>query len=158
MTELKITDLPLDGMEAVVFDLDGTLYDKRLLPLRLIFSDLRHCTLLASERRARRLLKGQDFGNPEAFYNTLFSHISSHQNIPFMKARGWYFGSYLPQTIRVLNRYYKGAAFVNPLLEELRKRNIKTAVFSDYRCVEEKLEALGLDYKMFDYIFVAPDI
>ena len=158
MKQLRIEDIDLEGIRAVVFDLDGTLYDKRFLPLRLVAGDLHHALWIASERHARRLLKGQDFGDADTFYKTLFTHISSHQNVPYLKVKEWYFGQYLPLTIDILYQHYEAGAFVIPLLRELDKRNIKTAVFSDYRCVEDKIRAIGLESKMFDYCLAAPEL
>ena len=158
MTELRLEDIDLQGVKAVVFDLDGTLYDKRFLPLRLIFSDLRHAFMLASERRARRMLKGTEFGDADTFYRTMFTHISTHQNVPYMVAKDWYFSQYLPLTVRILSKHYKAGEYVVPLVAELKKRGIKTAVFSDYRCVAEKVEAIGLNPNMFDYLEAAPEL
>lgn len=158
MKQLQISDINLEGVSAIVFDLDGTLYDKKYYPLRLVLSDLRHAFLASSERRARRLLKGQYFGNPEAFYRSLFWHISRHQNIPFQQARDWYFATYMPLTIRLMKKYYHVGEFVEPLIRALKERGIKTAVFSDYPCVEEKLIALGADLRWFDYLFIAPEM
>ena len=158
MKQFSAFDLPLEGIRAVVFDLDGTLYDKRFLPLRLVFSDLKNATMMASERNARRKLKGLYFGSADAFYKSLFSHISSHQNVPYLRAKEWYFGEYMPLMISVLDKHYKAGAFVAPLLQELRSRDIKTAVFSDYRNVDEKLKALGVDPECFDYRLAAPEL
>ena len=44
------------------------------------------------------------------------------------------------------------------ILKELNKRGIKTAVFSDYRCVEDKIRAIGLEPKLFDYCEAAPEL
>lgn len=158
MKELKITDIELQGVKAVIFDLDGTLYNKRFLPLRLILGDLKNTFLLASERNARRQLKGLEFGDADTFYRTLFTHISQYQHVPYMTARDWYFGKYLPLTISILEKHYKAGEFVKPLLSELRQRGIRTMVFSDYRCVDEKLQALGIDPNWFDYREAAMDL
>ena len=158
MKKLTADNMDLRGIKAVVFDLDGTLYNKRFLPLYLILGDLRHVLLLASERNAKRILKGQAFENGEVFYRTLFNHISRYQHVPYMVARDWYFGRYLPLTIRILEKHYQARPFVEPLLKELHKRGIKTVVFSDYRCVDEKLAALGLDPDEFDYRESAMDL
>ena len=158
MRQFDISELPLNGIKVVVFDLDGTLYDKRLLPFRLVVSDLKHCWMIASERNARRKLKGQYFGTPDAFYESLFAHIASHQNIPALYAKQWYFGEYMPLMVRVLEKHYKAGEFVVPLIGELHRRGIRVAVFSDYRCVEEKLRAIGLDPELFDYRIASPEL
>ncbi|MBR1928482.1 MAG: HAD family hydrolase [Paludibacteraceae bacterium] len=158
MKQLTIQDLPLEGIKAIVFDLDGTLYDNKYLPLRLIFGDIKNARLLASERNIRRMLKGLNFGNPDAFYNNMFEHIARRQNMPFMDARDWYFGKYMPLMINVLKKHYHAGEFAEPLLKQLRGKGIVTAVFSDYRNVEDKLNALGLDPDLFDYHFAAPDL
>ena len=158
MKQLSIEDLDLNGIRAVIFDLDGTLYNKRFLPLRLIISDIPHMFMLASERNSRRQLKGTFFGDADNFYRTLFNHISSHQNVPYMVARDWYFGTYLPLMVEILRKYYKAGAFVEPLLKALKEKGIKTVVFSDYRCINEKLTALGIDPDWFDIKEAAMDL
>lgn len=158
MTELTIDDIFFPGLKAVVFDLDGTLYKKKGLPLWLIVSDLPHVCYLASERVARRKLKGQYFGTPEAFYDSLFRHISSRLHIPLLWARNWYFSKYLPLTVDILSKHYHGGAFVEPLLRELRRRGIETAVFSDYHFAAEKLRALDIDPDLFDFVLASTDM
>ena len=114
--------------------------------------------MIASERNARRKLKGQFFGSPDAFYESLFAHIASHQNIPALYAKQWYFGEYMPLMVSVLEKHYHADSFVVPLVTELHKRGIRVAVFSDYRCVDEKLRAIGLDPELFDYRLASPEL
>ena len=42
-----------EKISAVIFDLDGTLYDNKRLPLRLILADPLNVLTLAAERKAR---------------------------------------------------------------------------------------------------------
>ena len=46
--------LDLDGIKAVIFDLDGTLFDKKNLPLNLIMADPLYALVLKNERTARK--------------------------------------------------------------------------------------------------------
>ncbi len=158
MKELKIEDIDLTGIKAVIFDLDGTLYDNSWLPLRLIMGDPKHAFMLALERHVRHLIQGQEFGDADTFYRTLFTHISERQNVSYLDAKEWYFGKYMPLTISILEKHYKAEKFVTPLISELKQRGVKTAVFSDYSCVEEKLRAIGLDPQLFDFCEAAPDL
>ena len=98
------------------------------------------------------------FGDADTFYRALFTLIAESRGLPYLKVKEWYVGSYMPLTISVLRKHYKARRFAEPLLSELRKRGIKTAVFSDYGCVEEKLEAIGLDKTLFDYTESAPEL
>ena len=63
--------------EAVFFDLDGTLYDKRGLSARLIWAALRRgrpcLRLLALERKVRRLLAGSKAGFEDLFVGIALS-------------------------------------------------------------------------------------
>lgn len=140
------------GIKAVIFDLDGTLYDKSRLPLHMIFNQLFHGSLsmLKQERKVRKLLKGQSFGTEKAFYDNFFSKFGGD------KARNWYFDSYIPQMTKVLQKHYKIAPWVEKTLAELRSQSIKVVVFSDYGSVENRLAAIGFNKEWADYIFDAP--
>lgn len=158
MRSFSITELPLKGVRAVVFDLDGTLYDKRRLPLRLVVGDLRHVFLLAAERIARRRLRGCYYGTGEKFYKELYAQMSRLCGVSPKRAQQWYEQDYMPLMVRLLERYYKVDSFVVPLLKELRRRGILTVVFSDYGRVDDKLRALGIAPELFDFRLAAPDM
>ena len=57
-------------MKAIIFDLDGTLYDKSGLAMRLVWSQLQRgsLSLLKREREVRKELRGQHFESEEVFY------------------------------------------------------------------------------------------
>ena len=44
------------NLKAIVFDLDGTLYESRHFPLRLILADPLHIGMLGAERKCRKKL------------------------------------------------------------------------------------------------------
>ena len=141
--------------KAVIFDLDGTLYDNRPLHWRLPLSELFRFRLmfLSRERKARRLLRGRAFEGEEAFYQALFSLISPRH--PQQVAQ-WYHGHYLPLQARILRRHCQPDAWVKPRLQELRAQGIRTVLYSDYSHAREKLLALGLAPALFDLIVDAP--
>ena len=151
-------ELSLDGIKAVIFDLDGTLYLKPLLPLRLIFSDPRHMFVLGNERKARAELKGRRFGTAEAYYTALFMRVAEMSRCTPEYARHWYEEDYMPLMQRLMQRHYHLEPWVAEVLAELRRRGIKTAVYSDYGCVRERLEALRFDCNWVDMIADAPSL
>ncbi len=140
------------AIKAVIFDLDGTLYDRTGLPLRLILKMLLYGNLdmMKREREVRSRLKGHAFESEEAFYTYFF-----HQ-FQLPRAREWYLEQFLPMMTTMLKKHYHIASWVPEVMQQLRERNVKIAVFSDYGGVKERLEALGFDLSWADVMTDAP--
>jgi FMN phosphatase YigB (HAD superfamily) len=135
-------------MQGYIFDLDGTLYNKKGLELRIVLSDMKHAPLAGCERRVRREFAGCDFGNAEAYYEAFFgrmAEIIKSPAKPAEKLRGWYFESYIPNMIALLKRHYRAEPWVEPCFEKLKTEGVPFAVYSDYPRVDDRLEAIGLD-------------
>lgn len=139
--------------KVVIFDLDGTLYDKSALARRLIISSLAHgdLRLLGRERQVRKKLRGNPFDSEEQFYEAFFAEFS-HPD----KARQWYFQRYMPLMIRILQKKYTLYPWVRDVFKSLKEKEIRTVIFSDYGCVREKLEAIDFDPQWADFLFDAP--
>ena len=146
-------DCPYD---AVIFDLDGTLYDKKHLPVRLAGAQFFHLGLLQAERKVRKTLSGMHFRSEEAFYNEFFTRVAVESGRGAEKVREWYFRNYLPSMAKVLGKHYRLRPWVQGLFLELRARGIATVVYSDYGAVEEKLQALGFCLSWVDKVCCAP--
>ncbi len=142
--------------DAVIFDLDGTLYDKKHLPVYLAGAQFFHLGLLKAERKVRKTLAGMHFRSEEAFYNEFFTRIAVESGHGADKAREWYFKSYLPSMARVLGKRYRLRPWVTDLFVLLKARGIPAVVYSDYGAVEEKLQALGFKLSWTDRIYCAP--
>lgn len=141
-------------IKAVIFDLDGTLYDKSHLHIRIILNQLLRGKLfmLKRERDVRSKLKGQYFGNEEAFYDKFFQQIGKKN------ARNWYFDCYMPQMAKILHKHYCLAPWVKEYIISLREKGVKIVVFSDYGFVKEKLDAIGFERQWAEYLFDAPSL
>lgn len=140
-------------MKTLIFDLDGTLYDKSGLARRLVWAQVRRgkLSLLRREREVRKLLRGKNFGSEEAFYKAFFKRFPHPE-----RARRWYFEEYMPDMVAILRKHYRIAPWVENQMLELRTNGRKIAVFSDYGFVQKKLEAIGFRLSWADYLFEAP--
>ena len=147
------------AIKAVIFDLDGTLYESRHLARRLIFGDLRHALILKEERGARHQIMGRYYpGGADEVYGALFSIIAQKKGISVEKVGKWFWGSYMPLQARVLSRHYKPVPGLDGILSRYRAEGCKLAVLSDYGFVEQKMRALGIDPGLFDEIMEAPQL
>lgn len=146
--------------KAVIFDLDGTLYKKRGLKLRMALKDPFHLGLMLSERRARKTLAGRSFqvaAGPasEAIapaQEALLQEMAKLSAKPYEEVKRWYMHTYMPNMVDILSLHYQADPKVLAFLSELRSQGAKIAVMSDYGFVEDKLEAIGLDSDCFDLI------
>ena len=144
---------------AVVFDLDGTLYNNKGLPMKLILGDLANMFVLSAERKARKLIMGQDFQNAENVYAALFAKMAEEKkSLTPEKARRWYEEKYMPLQVSVLHMYFEARPLAVELLEALKERGLKRILYSDYGHATEKLQALGIDPSLFDCIVSAPEL
>lgn len=137
----------------VVFDLDGTLYDKRTLERFMIRRLPWGLYRLYRYTKVRSSLAGEDHGS--------FAEIQRETLLRLSRsARGqarwqrWIDEVYDPlvlEGMRTATRPYRGVA---ELLAELRAGGLRLGLVSDYRGVDERLAALEIDAAAFDFVLV----
>ncbi len=134
----------------VVFDLDGTLYDKRVLE-RFMIRRL-PCSLARLYRytRTRTSLAGVDCGSWEALQQEALRRLSPSASGQ-ARWRRWIDERYDP-AVREGMLAVRAHAGVNALLGELRAAGVRLGLVSDYRGVRGRLRALGIDQKAFDFV------
>jgi len=145
-------------IKAVIFDLDGTLYDNSKIARSFIIRSLHHIRLLGSERKCRHEMAGKYYGEDGQAYSELFKNMAIKSGRSAEKAEKWFWDIYMPLQVRTLRNTRHRKPWVDRVLADLRSKGIKIACFSDYGMVKEKLEALGIDPGMFDYIIDSPSI
>jgi len=148
----------LDGVRSVVLDLDGTLYDKTGLARRMVRRLWWCLPLLAAERLARRNMHYVQYASQEEFFHAFFGYMARGHWWGRMTAAAWYNEVYMPTMLRLIRRYHSPRPEVMALVEEAKAKGLQLAIYSDYGCVAEKLEALGIDPGMFDLLVSAPEL
>ena len=129
----------LKGVKTVIFDLDGTIYDKSGLAKRMV-SRLWWCLpFLAAERLARRNMHYVQFATEEDFYRAFFKTMARGHFWGRLTAATWYVDVYLPTMVRLIHRYHKPRPKVMALIEQCKARGLQMAIYSDYGAVAEKL-------------------
>jgi FMN phosphatase YigB (HAD superfamily) len=140
----RFTKSIFDGVKALIFDLDGTLYDYRRLAVRLIMARPRDLLLAYTERLTRKSLTGCDFGASDIYFKAFFDKFSRISRQPEEALRDWYFSRYMPLMCGVLKKHYTPYPVVADLFDLLESASIPFGVYSDYPLIGRRLKALGL--------------
>ena len=148
----------LNGVQNVVLDLDGTLYDKTGLARRMVRRLWWCLPLLAAERLARKNMHYVQYASEEEFFGAFFRYMSRGHWWGVGVAATWYHTVYMPTMIRLIRRYHHPRPEMMALIEEAKAKGLTLAIYSDYGCVAEKLEALGIDPSQFELMISAPEL
>lgn len=148
----------LNGVKSVVLDLDGTLYDKTGLAGRMVRRLWWCLPLLVAERFARRNMHYVQYASEEEFFGAFFAYMSRGHWWGPRTAATWYHTVYMPAMIRIIRKHFHPRQEVMELVAEAKKRGLQLAIYSDYGCVVDKLEALGIDPSPFDLLISAPEL
>lgn len=145
MQKSSMTHIPIpDDIAVVVLDMDGTIYRKPRMAWYMICKQWRYLSSLIAERRWRKVQR-----------KALSSQQSAINSQPFSDK--WYKDSYLLAMVDIIRQHYRPQEWLQPMLEECKRRRIKIAILSDYEAVEDKLHALGLNPADFDAILATGD-
>lgn len=141
--------------KAIIFDLDGTLYDKQGLSFFIVLNNLFSLRILKAERVCRREIRGKYYGSSEALFKELFRRMAEMAGKTPERIRDWYFNKYHPLQVRMLKRHFPARRGFCEAISKFRADGVKLAVFSDYCSIDKKLDAIGLSSGMFDLIVEA---
>lgn len=136
--------------EAVLFDLDGTLYDKRFLIPLLGLSCVSNIRCLAALFSARKSKAGIDFGGRDALLTALALDASLRMNGSDPDyIRSWYEEGLYGAYVELMRRFYRPRPCFKALLVKADKGSPRYGLISDYSYIDDRLLALGLKPDLF---------
>lgn len=144
------------NLKAIIFDLDGTLYESRHFPLRLILADPLHIGMLGAERKCRKKLCDRHFDRASDYYDALFTAMGKGSPTKAERCRKWFYGTYMPLQVKIIREKFGPRPQLKEFIGRLRGQGYKVAVLSDYCFTTEKLEAIGLSHADFDAVWESP--
>lgn len=130
-------------------DVDGTVYSKPHMTRRMLLAQWHHLPFMLHERVMRSYRRRQIGRCDEPEKLGRGPRITLYDR--------WYKRSYLPAMVKVIGKYYHTQEWLQPMLDECRKRNIPVVLLSDYEAVMDKLNVLGLAPEKFAGIYTASD-
>ena len=134
MLSKKDVKSALNGVQTVVLDLDGTLYDKHGLARRMVRRLWWCLPLMAIDRMA---------------HGGLWRWIVNTR---------WHKQVYLPTMAQLIGESCPRREQTIALIDEAKNKGLQLAIYSDYGCIREKLEVLDVDENDFDLLISAPEL
>ncbi len=154
MTKTMPAPEPVRG---VVFDLDGTLYNKRALEWYMLRTMPLALLRLLRYTRVRSGLAGQDFGSAAAITRVTLERLG-REPAAQQRWQRWISEHYEPRLLRGLREASTLYPGVPALLTRLRAAGLRLGLVSDYRGVPARLIALGLAPEVFDFVLVTEEL
>ncbi len=103
-------------------------------------------------------MKGEWIGDEDDFYIEFFKRQTKDWSKDVDKTMDWYYNRYLPLMEKIIGKYQPLGKWVIPFIEECKEKGVKMVVLSDYEGIKEKLQALGLDDTVFDWLIASSDL
>lgn len=147
----------LCSIEAVVFDLDGTLYPQKAVKKAMIRALFPRLIFLKKYSDYRCRVVGRDFGGAEAMKNDAITTLSNGNEKKAGKWEKWLRKRYYPALLKSISGITPRPGFIE-LIRDLHKKGIILAIVSDYGYVKERLSSLGFDPEMFSILLGTEDI
>lgn len=153
-----VSKLSTLNTKLIVFDLDGTLYNKRGLSLRMVLHGPLDIRKMQAERATRASMKGMWLRDEKHFHDTYFQRMAARMHCSATAAEQWYNQRYMPLMVKMIGKYQPLSEWVLPFIHDCQHTGIKLVLLSDYGFAKEKLQALGLSPTLFDWVISAPEL
>jgi len=138
-------------IKAVIFDLDGTIYNKKRLKYFFILAFIGKLKLLTSLLKARKEAEGLEFENQNEFNAHILAEMVKHSSKSKAQCE-LFIEKFMRKFIQILKRNYKPEVQIVHAINYFSDQNYKLVCLSDYSFVQERLMALNIDITKFALI------
>lgn len=147
MTQIFLSPFCYKG---IIFDLDGTLYEKKGLNRKMISRLITRLRVLSAHQKTRESMAGFS-GSPDNTYLKLYEN-KMQEKLKNFSAENWLEKFFYPAFIAGIKTCKRRPGLVD-FLKFLQQHHIKLAILSDYGKIKERLHALHLDPSLFSVLY-----
>lgn len=144
------------NIKAVIFDLDGTIYNTRGIQMIFSLYFITKLGLLLAFLKARKKLMGRDFLNQNSLRKEIIIDMQNKTGKSEEKCSK-FIDSFMVRFVRTLKFLYKPNRNILEAIDLFYSNGIKVTCLSDYSKVEERLTALQIDTKKFTILASSED-
>jgi len=146
----------IDDVDAIIFDLDGTIYDKKGLKLFFTLAFLHKLPLMLSYLKVRKNNYGVDYGSKEEFQKQIIAELASKSSISTEKSKKL-INLFMTKFVTILKHKYKPNSDIVSVIDKYHTKGTKIVCLSDFSMVKERLLALNIDINKFTLIKSSED-
>ena len=140
-------------IKAVVFDLDGTLYELSFkVKLMFFLKNFKKWSLFKAHREVQSEFRGRDFADGKDFYDAYLGEISKRTGKDVVSVEDWYFNMFEDSFSDILRDYAPKREHLFNLFGHLQTNDVRMAIFTDYGFIEKRLDALNVDLQNFEML------
>ncbi|MDC7127402.1 MAG: HAD family hydrolase, partial [Spirochaetales bacterium] len=138
----------------IIFDLDGTLYEKNKMGLKMIINKPFDARRIKASRTVLKNLEGSFFKTGDAFLEKYYTLLAEKIKTNITNAKKWEQESFYKNFISILKKTKPRQG-----IEELIKSfHCPCIILSDYAMIDERLKALNINPELFSHRLYSGDL
>jgi FMN phosphatase YigB (HAD superfamily) len=146
----------INDIDAIIFDLDGTIYNKKRLQFFFTLAFFNKLSLMLSYLKIRKNNYGIDLGSKEKFQKKIIEELALKSSITKEKSEE-FINSFMNKFVTILKQKYKPNNDIISVINKYHNKGVKLVCLSDYSKVKERLLALNIDINKFALIKSSED-
>ncbi len=146
----------IDDVDAIIFDLDGTIYNKKFLKFYFSLAFINKLPLMLSYLKLRKKYYGVDYGTNKKFREIIITELAIKLSISTKKSEE-FIDLFMNKFVSILKYRYKPNNDIINVIDKYYNKGTKIVCLSDFSMVKERLLALNIDINKFTLIKSSED-